>query len=464
MMMDTSRRRRDAEQEPARMTGPGHVVVVGAGLAGLRTIEELRGRGYAGRLTLIGAEHRLPYDRPPLSKKLMTGELDDTTLRHDLAGLDVQAHLDRAATGLAADGPARVGSAPDSPAPASPAPGSRAPDGQPGGVLATDGGPVGFDALVLATGATPVRLPGDGRQHVLRTLDDALELRALLRPGAKLAIVGAGWIGAELATAAAGLGAQVTVVEAGPAPLAAAIGAEVGGLTAGWYAAAGVDLRLGQGVDAVQPGGLALAGGDWLPADLVVTAVGVRPAVGWLAGSGVELASGVAVDEHLRTSVPGVFAAGDCAAFRSLRYGRSLRFEHWDVALHAPEVVAANILGGSEVYDPVPYFWSEQFGRMVQYIGYHGAADRLIWRGDPRAAEAASSGIGSAAGVSPRGRAQAGARWAVAWLAGDRLVAMLTVGLPRDLLQARRAIEAGAAVDAARLADPQVPVRDCVLA
>jgi 3-phenylpropionate/trans-cinnamate dioxygenase ferredoxin reductase subunit len=426
------------------MTGPGHVVVVGAGLAGLRTIEELRGRGYAGRLTLIGAERRLPYDRPPLSKKLMTGDLDDTTLRADLSGLDVRAELNRTATGLS------------------------------GGVLATDGGPVGFDAAVLATGAAPVRLPGEGRQYVLRTLDDALELRALLRPGIKLAIIGAGWIGAELATAAAGQGCQVTVVEAGPAPLAAAIGAEVGALTAGWYGAAGVDLRLGQGVEKVQPGGLALAGGDWLPADLVVTAVGVRPATGWLDGSGVDLASGVAVDEHLRASVPGVFAAGDCAAFQSRRYGRRLRFEHWDVALHAPEVVAANVLGGSEVYDPVPYFWSEQFGRMVQYVGYHGAADCLIWRGDPRAAEAASSTEAGSAGAGPgeasagrpgggRGRAQAGARWSVAWLAGDRLAAMLTVGLPRDLLQARRVIEAGAPVDPARLADPQVPVRDCAL-
>ena len=131
--------------------------------------------------------------------------------------------------------------------------------------------------------------------------------------------------------------------------------------------------------------------------------------------------------------MPGVFAVGDCAAFWSGRYGRRLRFEHWDVALHAPAVAAANIAGGSEAYDPVPYFWSEQFGRMVQYVGYHGAADRLVWRGDP--ADAAS-------GPRP------------GWVGHDRLVALLTVGLPRDLLQGRRVIEAGAPVDAARLADP----------
>jgi 3-phenylpropionate/trans-cinnamate dioxygenase ferredoxin reductase subunit len=392
------------------MTSPGHVVVVGAGLAGLRTIEDLRGRGYAGPVTLVGAEPRLPYDRPPLSKKLMTGALDDTTLRPDLDSLQVEVRLAERAVALA------------------------------DGVLATDGGEHAFDALVLATGATPVTLPGDGRQHVLRTIEDALELRGLLRSGAALAIVGAGWIGAELATAAAELGCQVTVLEAARTPLAAAVGAEVGGLTARWYTAAGVDLRLGQGVDSVQPGGLALAGGGWLPADVVVTAVGVRPAVSWLAGSAVALDNGVAVDSQLRTSAAGVFAVGDCAAFESVRYGRRLRFEHWDVALHAPEVVAANVLGGSETYDPVPYFWSEQFGRMVQYVGHHEAGQQLVWRGDPE-----------------------GVRWAAAWLAGGRLVALLTVGLPRDLLQGRRVISSGAAVDPGRLADPQVPVRDCVL-
>jgi 3-phenylpropionate/trans-cinnamate dioxygenase ferredoxin reductase subunit len=410
-----------------RMTDPEHVVVAGAGLAGLRTIEELRDRGYAGRVTLVGAEARLPYDRPPLSKKVLAGELDDTTLRPDLDALDVRARLAETATGLAA------------------------------GVLETTTAAGGsaryeFDALVLATGARPVTLPGPGRQHVLRTLDDALALRALLAPGVALAIVGAGWIGAELATAAAARGCRVTVVEAARAPLAAALGPEVGGQTAAWYAEAGVDLRLGQGVESVQPGGLALAGGDWLPADVIVTAIGVRPSVSWLAGSGVQVAGAVCVDGQLRTSAPGVFAVGDCAAFLSGRYGARLRVEHWDVALHAPEVAAANILGGREAYDPVPYFWSEQFGRMVQYVGYHAGAGQLIWRGDP-------AGAGSAPG--PAGRA--GHRWAAAWLDGDRLVALLSVNTPRDMLQGRRVISSGAPVDPARLADPQIPVRDCVL-
>jgi 3-phenylpropionate/trans-cinnamate dioxygenase ferredoxin reductase subunit len=387
------------------MTDSGRVVVVGAGLAGLRTAEELRERGFAGPITLIGAESRPPYDRPPLSKKVLTESDLDPSLQADFTALDVDFRPDEAATGL-------------------------------GEALVTDHGTQPFDHLVLATGALPVTLPGEGRQRTLRTYDDALELRDLLRPGLRLAIVGAGWIGAELATAAVAHGSQVTVVEAGPAPLAAAIGAPVGAQTTRWYAAAGVDLRVATAVEAVQPGGLALTGGEQIVADEIVTAVGVRPATRWLEGSGVRLENGVAVDAGLRTSRPGVYGVGDCAAFESRRFGRRLRFEHWDVALHAPEVVAANVLGGDEAYDPVPYFWSEQFGRMVQYVGYHGDAESLVWRGDP-----------------------AEPTWAACWLTAGRLVAMLTVGRPRDLLQARRLIAAAGPVDATRLADPAVPVK-----
>jgi 3-phenylpropionate/trans-cinnamate dioxygenase ferredoxin reductase subunit len=394
---------------PASSASPERIVVAGAGLAGLRTIEELRAAGYAGAVTLVGAEPRPPYDRPPLSKRLMIGDLDDTTLRDDLDTLDVELCLGQAATGLD-DGVLRAGRAEHR-----------------------------FDRLVLATGATPVGLPGGGRQRFLRTMDDALALRALLRPGLRLAIVGAGWIGAELATAAAAGGCEVTVLEAASAPLAAALGAQLGALTAPWYAEVGVELRLGRQVASVEPGGLALAGGGWLPADEVVTAVGVRPEVGWLDGSGIAIDNGVAADEQLRTSLPGVFAVGDCMAFWSLRYRRRLRFEHWDGALRAPAVAAVNLLGGAEAYDPVPYFWSEQFGRMVQYIGFHGAADRMVLRGDPAARQ-----------------------WSACWLAGDLLVALLAVNSPRDLAQGRRVIQAAATVDAARLVDPQAPLRDAV--
>jgi 3-phenylpropionate/trans-cinnamate dioxygenase ferredoxin reductase subunit len=397
------------------MTESGRVVVAGAGLAGFRTVEELRARGFAGPITLVGAEPRPPYDRPPLSKKFLSEPDLDPSLKADFAALEVDFRPGEAATGL-------------------------------GDELVTSRGAYPFDHLVLATGALPVALPGDGRQRFLRSYDDALALRDLLRPGRpprkalRLAIVGAGWIGAELATAAAAHGSQVTVVEAGPAPLAAAIGAAVGAHTARWYAAAGVDLRVSAAVEAVQPGGLALAGGGQVEADEVVTAVGVRPATGWLEGSGVRLENGVAVDTRLRTSRPGVYAAGDCAAFESRRFGRRMRVEHWDAALHQPDVIAANLAGADEAYDPVPYFWSEQFGRMVQYVGHHGGAESLVWRGDP-----------------------AEPTWAACWLAGGRLVATLTVDRPRDLLQARRLIASAAPVDASRLTDPATPVRDAAL-
>jgi 3-phenylpropionate/trans-cinnamate dioxygenase ferredoxin reductase subunit len=386
------------------------VVVAGAGLAGLRTAAELRERGFTGQITLVGAETLPPYDRPPLSKKVLTDGIDPS-LQADFGALKVDFRPGEAATGMDA------------------------------GALITDRGKYPYDHLVLATGAVPVALPGPGRQRFLRSYGDALALRDLLQAGLRLTIVGAGWIGAELATAAAARGCEVTVVEAGPAPLASAVGAPVGSQTSRWYAAAGVRLRTGAAVESVEPGGLALAGGDWIAADEIVTAVGVRPATGWLEGSGVWLENGVAVDAGLRASLPGVYAVGDCAAFQSRRFGRRLRFEHWDVALHAPEVVAANVLGADDAYDPVPYFWSEQFGRMMQYAGYHGDAEQLLWRGDP-----------------------AGPAWAACWLAVGRLVAILTVDRPRDLLQARRLIASAAPVDVGRLADPAVPVKDAAVA
>lgn len=417
------------------------VVVVGGGLAGARSVEALRARGYEGRLTMVSAERHRPYDRPPLSKKVLWGEAEETTLDTDVDALGCELLTGRRATGLR-------------------------PDAAGGGALDTDAGPLDYDGLVLATGSVPVRLPGTGSQRVLRTIEDARSLRAALVPGARVAIVGAGWIGAEVATAAARAGCRVTVVEAGEAPLAMAVGARVGGRTARWYAEAGVELRCGTKVAAVEPGGLALADGGGIEADEVVTGVGVRPAVDWLAGSGIGLADGVVADAGLRTSLPGVVAAGDCAAWWSTRYRRRLRVEHWDTALNAPDVAAANLLragtpagpagltepaepgtpatsaaagGPAERYDPVPYFWSEQHGRMVQYAGHHPAGRELLWRGDPD-----------------------GDRWSACWLDGDRLAAVVAVDRPRDLVQARRVMLKGVPVDPGRLADPAVPVRECV--
>lgn len=387
--------------------GVNHVVVVGAGLAGVRSVEALRGRGYSGRITLVGEERHRPYDRPPLSKAVLLGATDQTYVDSDLDALEVDFRPGVSAKGLRE------------------------------GVVETTEGEFSYDGLVIATGAEPITLPGDGPQHVLRTIDDALKLRGLFVEGARVAIIGAGWIGAEVATAAKRAGCAVTVVEAGPAPLSHAIGPEVGARTALWYDH--IDLRLDTMVASVDDGGIRLLDGSFLPADVVVTGIGVRPTVEWLAGSEIDLHNGVVTDEHLRTSLPGVVAVGDCAAWWSRRYRTRMRVEHWDTALSAPEVAAATILGEQAVYDPVPYFWSEQFGHMVQYAGHHPGG-HLLYRGDP-------SG-----------------KWTACWLNDeDRLVALLTVDRPRDLVQGRRIVEAGHRLDTSRLVDPDVPLRDCVV-
>ena len=375
------------------------IVVVGAGLAGLHTVLALRDQGYDGALTLLGAEDEPPYDRPPLSKQLLAGEVERTTLDADWDALDVDLRLGVRALAVS------------------------------DGVLATDHGEVAFDRCVLATGASPKRLPGAGA--VLRTRRDALALRDALVPDARLVVVGAGWIGAEVATAALAAGATVTVVESLAAPLASALPVEEGLRTVPWWA--GVDLRLGTPVAAVSDRGVELSDGSGVDADYVLVAVGARPT----AVDGVALTSegAVAVDAQLRTSVPGVWAVGDCCSWSSQRYGTRMLVEHWDAALHAPTVAAANVLGGAAVWDPVPYFWSEQWSRMVQYAGHHPAGERVVRRED-------------------------GERWAAFWLAGTRLVAALTVDRPRDLVQARHLMQRSADVDAAALADPAVPVRD----
>jgi 3-phenylpropionate/trans-cinnamate dioxygenase ferredoxin reductase subunit len=350
----------------------------------------------------------LPYDRPPLSKQVLQGQLDTTTLDVAWSSLDVSLRLGTTATGLRP------------------------------GVLQTSGGNLEYDGLVLACGAhalLPAAWEGP-RTHVLRTLDDSLRLRAQLVPGARVVVVGAGWIGAEVATAAAAAGCACTVVEAAATPLAGALG-EVGGWTLPWYAAAGVDLRPSTVVAGVQPGSVLLAGGERLPADVVVVGIGARPDTAWLAGSGLELDQGVVVDEHLAASLPGVVAVGDCAVWWSLRFGARLHVEHWDDALHAPAAAVSTLLGRPAVHDPVPYFWSEQLGHRLQHVGHAGAATRLVHRGEPGAADG----------------------WSVGWLDGDRLVALLAVDRPRDLAQARKRIADGLPVDPGRLADPGIPVK-----
>ncbi|MGF7238500.1 MAG: NAD(P)/FAD-dependent oxidoreductase [Frankia sp.] len=389
------------------------VIVVGAGQAGGRACQELRRAGYPGVITLVGAERHRPYDRPPLSKGVLAGKLDDTTFPIDLDGVELL--LGRRATGLRP------------------------------GVLETDAGPLDYDGLVIATGADPVTLPGDGRQRVLRTIDDALELRKELVPGARVAVVGAGWIGAEVATAAAAAGARVVVVEAGAAPLAVALDGAVGGATAPWYAEHGIDLRLGTAVAAVRPDGLELAGGGHIAADVVLVGVGVRPRLDWLADSGLALDRGVVTDEFLSASWVGdaggsvapVVAVGDCAAWWSGRFETRLRLEHWDNAQQAPAAAVATLLGEPTRYDPVPYVWSDQLGRMLQYAGHRPAGAAPVWRGESGAE-----------------------KWTVGWFDdAGRLSAIFAVKRPLDVVAGRRLIGAGTPVDQDRFADPTVPIK-----
>ncbi|MEW2557317.1 NAD(P)/FAD-dependent oxidoreductase [Streptomyces griseorubiginosus] len=390
------------------------VVVVGAGMAGVQTAVALRERGFQGTVTVIGAEPHQPYDRPPLSKAVLLGKAEGSAFEVDFEALGIELQLGREALGVRPDAHE----------------------------LDTEAGPVPYDVLVLATGAEPIRLPGtEGVPgvHLLRTLDDAERLRPVLARQHDIVVVGAGWIGAEFATAAREAGCAVTVVEAADRPLAGALPAEVAAPMTSWYADAGADLRTHARVVRVEPGEVVLDDGSRVPAGAVVVGIGARPATAWLAGSGIELGAHgeVVADERLHTSAPDVYAVGDCASFPSGRYGERLMVHHWDNALQGPRTVAAAVLGEtSAVYDPVPYFWSEQFGRFVQYAGHHKSADTTLWRGDP-----------------------SGPAWSVCWLRENRLVALLAVGRPRDLAQGRRLIDAGTEMNPDLLADPARPLK-----
>ncbi|MEU3553137.1 NAD(P)/FAD-dependent oxidoreductase [Streptomyces fragilis] len=401
-----------------RRDGAGRrVVVAGAGMAGVRTAEALREQGFTGPVTLIGAEPHPPYDRPPLSKGVLLGGAEgdgSAVFDVDFAGLDIDLRLGCEVTGV------------------------RVADKE----IDTDQGPVGYDVLVAATGAHPVRLPGTAGAegvHVLHNLDDALRLRPVLERNDSVVVVGAGWIGAEFTTAARAAGCEVTVVEATGRPLSGALPAEIARPMARWYAESGATLLTDARVERVEPGAVLLADGRRLEADAVVVGIGARPATAWLADA-VELGpqGEVLADARLRASAPDVYAVGDCASFPSARYGERLLIHHWDNALQGARTVAEGILDETPAapYDPVPYFWSEQFGRFVQYAGHHAAADTTLWRGAPE---------------DPA--------WSVCWLREGRLVALLAVGRPRDLTQGRKLIESGALVDPDLVRDPDRPLK-----
>jgi len=352
----SSGRRRVRRQRLPLETPLRTIVVVGASLAGLSAIETLRKLGYGGRIVAIGAEDAPPYDRPPLSKQVLAGaaEAELTALRAPAAleRLDVDWHLGRPAAGLDL--------------------GRRA-------VRLADGGRIPFDGLVIATGATARRLPVQpplNGIHLLRTLDDCLRLRAALAGGGRVAVVGAGFIGAEVAATARKRGLEVDIVEALPVPLATSLGPAAGAWCAELHADEGVRLHCGvtvtgfRGGDAVEA--VRLSDDRELPADVVVVGAGVIPATGWLEGSGLELDNGVVCDEHCRTAATDVVAAGDVARWYNPLFAERMRIEHWTNAVEQGEAAARNLVlpaGDRRPYGPVPYFWSDQYDVKIQFCG-----------------------------------------------------------------------------------------------
>jgi len=378
-----------AGESPALDLERGHVVVVGGGLAAARLVGVLRRKKHTGPITVVSAEHRAPYDRPPLSKEVLSGARDDAPLAFDAAKLGVDVRLGTRATGL--DTATRT--------------------------LHTDAGDLSYDALAIATGATPVLLPGTGTQSTLRTLDDALALRERLVPGARVVVIGASWIGGEVATSALAAGCLVTCVEYGDEPFAGALGPDVGASTRPWWE--GVTLRTSTAVASVEPDGVHLAGGETLPADVVVTGVGVRPDLGWLEGSGLATDRGILVDARLRTNVRGVVALGDVAQRWSRHTGSHRLVEHWDEASMVASAAAATLLDWDEgpEHDPVPYFWSDVFGRKLQYVGAHRLDDALVLDRDER-----------------------GALRRALWTRDGVLTAWLGVDATKDVVKARTAV------------------------
>ncbi len=377
------------------------IVVVGGGLAGQRCLETLRARGYDGPLHLVCGENELPYDRPPLSKELLAGAVDDAAAALRPAAWyvanEVELILGRRARSLEPVGHR---------------------------VVLDDGLSIRYEKLLIATGSRARRLPHLdvwSNVHYLRTLDDARRLRNDLRPGTALVVIGAGFIGQEVAATARRLGVDVTIIEALPAPLASVLGEEVGR----WF----VDLHRGEGVDVLLESRLAEASGNGrveelvledgrrLGCDAVVAGVGVAPASEWLDGSGLE-PDGVITDAAGRTGIEDVFAAGDVARPFDPRAGRHTRAEHWETAARQGAAAAKAMLGADPGLAPLPSFWSDQYGLRIQYVGHAEHADEARLEGGPDDRELR-----------------------VVYTRRGRPVAALVVDQPRALIALRREIE-----------------------
>ena len=337
------------------------IVIVGASLAGARAAQNLRRQGHDGSLVIIGAESHLPYDRPPLSKQMLTTDMDPADLAlnpadtYDEIGAEMM--LGAAATGL--DLGARSVTVGEESVP--------------------------FDGLIIATGARARNLPGAedlAGVHTLRTVDDALAIRADLVAGSRVVVVGAGFIGSEVAAAASVRGCSTTVVEAAPAPLVRGLGAEMGMACGALHAMHGVELRLGQGVAALhgtdRVEAVELTDGTRLDADVVVVGIGVSPNTGWLEGSGLTIDNGVVCDGTMNAGQPGIYAVGDVVRAPNSWIGpEPVRVEHWTAATEQAMLVAANLLDpdNASAYDSVPFVWSDQYDDRIQIAGHPSADD-----------------------------------------------------------------------------------------
>ena len=379
------------------------LVVVGASLAGLRAVEAARKTGYDGPITLIGAEPHLPYDRPPLSKAFLTVAepprapvfRDEQVLRDELG---VRLLLGRPATAL---------------------------DTQRRQVRLGDDG-VDYDAVVIATGAharTPPACEGMRGVHTLRTIDDAHAVRADLVSGRRLVVIGAGFIGSEVASSARERGLDVVIVEAMPTPLVRAVGGRMGAACASLHASHGTDLRCGVGVTAIEGDGrverVRLSDGTVVDADVVVVGIGSVPTTDWLADSGLPLDDGVLCDETLHAGVPGVYAAGDVARWYNPLFARHMRLEHWNSAAEQGAVAARNALdpANAEAYATVPYFWSDWYGSRFQFVGVPSSDEVRLVESSPD-----------------------GSKFVALYREADRLAGALTLNRPQEIMKYRRLI------------------------
>ena len=398
---------------------PSSVVIVGAGLAGAKTAEALRDKGYAGPVTLLGREAELPYERPPLSKEYLIGKAEfDKAIVHPQEwyaehDVDLRQDVDVVAVHL----------------------GSRE-------VELADGSRLGYGALVLATGSEPRRLPIAGADSALtlRTHSDSDTIRQTFGPGKRLVIVGAGWIGLEVAAAARDKGTEVTLLEAAELPLLGVLGPEMAAVFADLHREHGVDLRLGVSIEQIDSDAVRLADGTEIAADAVLLGVGVRPRTELAGSAGLAVDNGVLVDASLRTSNPDIFAVGDIANQDHPVLGQRIRVEHWATALNQPATAAAALLGGDDVYDRLPYFFSDQYDLGMEYVGFAspGGYARVLVRGD------------------------LGKREFVAfWLdAQDRILAVMNVNVWDVPDAVKPLIAAKTVVDPDKLTDPDVAYAD----